>query len=304
MSIKEILFNTFNSCRRWVWMYIFLNLAAFGYGQLPKTHLYLGELKFSGQAIQLKNLSYLNTFNPEGYNNQPQFFSYNEVYFSAAADTQQYTDIYRINLSTKQLTRFTDTEKISEFSPTPVPASDELSVIRIETDGKTQTLWVYPKDGNNTGKRLMKDLDNPGYHCWLSSNEVALFLVGEPHRLGIGNIITGKVKIIADNPGRCLKKNVDSHLVFVDKSAKDWILKKYDAIQDKFSDICMMPEGSEDFEILSNGTYLSAKGNTLMAYDPVKKSGWVEISDLSGTGVKKISRITASRDRIVFVAEK
>jgi hypothetical protein len=262
----------------------------------------MGEIKYTAQQPGIKNLKFLSAFNPDGYTNQPQFFNYNELYVSASIDTQKFTDIYKLNLKDYILTRFTDTYGISEFSPTPVPASDELSVIRIESDGKTQSLWVYPKDASSRGRRLFKDLNNPGYHFWLSSSDVALFLVGEPHKLVIGNIHSGKIQLITENPGRCFKKSSDGKLLFVHKEQLPWTLKALDPVSFTVERICEMPANCEDFEVLANGTIICASDSKILYCQPEKNSTWQTAEDFSSSGIKGISRIAVMRDRIVFVS--
>lgn len=285
------------------WTLLLCNLMLSGlYAQLPKTRLYMGDIKYNNLQPSIKNLKFLSDFNPDGYNNQPYFFGYNEVYVSAAQDTQKFTDIYKLNIREHIITRFTDTYGISEFSPTPIPASDNLSVIRIEADGKTQSLWVYPKDASSKGKRLFKDVDNPGYHCWLSSSDVALFLVGDPHQLVIGNVNNGQLKVITTHPGRCLRKSTDGKLVFVHKESIPWVLKSYDNASLTFNKICNMPEGVEDFDILANGTILCGSGSKILYFQPEKNTDWKTAEDLNSSGIENISRITAMRDRLVFVS--
>ena len=270
--------------------------------QLPRTLLYMGDIKYPAQQPGIKNLKLLSGFNPDGYTNQPQFFNYNELYVSASIDTQKFTDIYKLNLRDYILTRFTDTYGISEFSPTPVPASDDLSVIRIESDGKTQSLWIYPKDASSKGKRLFKDLNNPGYHFWLSSSDVVLFLVGEPHKLAVGNIHSGKIQVITENPGRCFKKSNDGKLLFVHKDQLPWTLKAFDPSSFTIQKICELPVNSEDFEVLANGTIICASDSKILYCHPEKNPTWQTAEDFSSSGIKGISRIAVMRDRIVFVS--
>lgn len=46
--------------------------------------------------------SFLTSFNPEGYNNQPKFFSENELWLTVQSDSDTtQTDIYALNLSEK-----------------------------------------------------------------------------------------------------------------------------------------------------------------------------------------------------------
>ncbi|MBK9257747.1 MAG: hypothetical protein IPM42_19995 [Saprospiraceae bacterium] len=283
--------------------FLLLFFSSVAFSQLPSTNLYLAELKFSGNSVSIKDISFLSDFNKKGYNNQPFLLNYQELYITSAIDTQKITDIYQLNIKTKVRTRFTDTEMISEFSPTPTPDGNHLTVVRIEADGQTQSLWKYPKDRSNIGYRLLPEINNVGYHCWLSESEVALFLVGDPHELVIANITTKTITPVIDNIGRCIKKDENNRLYFVHKLNDDnWFLKVFDKNSKQFSTICQMPKGSEDFEFLNNGSVLVGNGAKLLTFSTTNNDGWKEISDFKKFGINNISRLSAIRDRLVFVS--
>jgi hypothetical protein len=275
------------------------------FAQLPKTDVYLAEFKNLNSQPQMVALKYLNEFNPNGYNNQPKFFSYDEIYMTAAIDTQQSTDIYHLNIKNNQRYRVTDTEKISEFSPASVPSGKSFTCVRIEPDGVDQSLWKYPADRSGSGLRLLPSLKNVGYYVWLNKDSVALFLVGSPHKLVLANVKKEKIETLSENIGRCLKTDNNGHLLFVHKlTNEDWILKSYQ-IQDKvMTTICRMPNGREDFEIMINGTLIVGDGPYLKTFLPGKDKDWINIADLSLKGIKNINRLSVVRDRIVFVNNK
>ncbi len=273
--------------------------------QLPKTDVYLADLKNINLKPQILSIKYLNHFNPNGYNNQARFFSYDDVYISVAKDTNQITDIYHLNVKSEEITQVTNTEKISEFSPIPTPSGTDFSVIRIENDGVTQTLWLYPLDRSNIGKRLLPTLKNIGYHTWIAKDSVALFLVGSPHALAISNIVSGKTEIIVDNIGRCIKMNVDGDLLFVHKIRPDlWLLKMYNIKDKAISTLCQMPQNTEDFEVLPNGIVITGVGPKLKTFNVKKDTDWVEIADLSSLNIMNINRLNLSRDRLLFINNK
>jgi hypothetical protein len=138
------------------------------------------------------------------------------------------TEVAKLNILTKRLYRVTNTIE-SEFSPTLSPDPRYFSTVRIERNGRDQSLWLYPVDRSSYGRRLLEDIDNVGYHLWLSEDEVALFLVTNPIRMAIANVESGVYKIILENIGRCLRLNQNGEIIFVHKlSTKDWYLKKMD----------------------------------------------------------------------------
>ncbi len=275
------------------------------FAQLPKTDVYLAEFKNLGTQPQMVSLKYLNGFNPNGYNNQPKFFGYDEIYMTAAIDTAQTTDIYHLDLKKSESYRVTDTEKISEFSPTPTPLLGTFTCVRIELDGVDQSLWKYPSDRSGPGIRLFPALKNIGYYAWLNKDTIALFLVGSPHKLALANVKTGAVKTIVENIGRCLKIDNEGNLLFVHKINSDnWVLKSYHFQDQTMVTVCKMPTGREDFDIMMSGTLVVGDGPFLKTLHPEKDKYWISIADLSTKGINNINRLSVVRDRMVFINNK
>lgn len=282
-----------------------LSIQSLVIAQLPKTDVYLAEFKNLNSEPKLLTIKFLNDFNVNGYNNQPRFISYDELYLTVGLDTNRYTDIYRLNLKNNNFFRFTATDKISEFSASPSSQSGRVSCVRIELDGKDQSLWSYPEDRSGTGNRILPKLNNIGYYCWVSKDSVALFLVGSPHQLVLSDISTGKNELISENIGRCLKYDNEGNLYFVHKIKPDlWQLKVFHIADKAISVVCQMPTGREDYDLLVNGMIITGDGSKLKSINPSKSKDWTEIADFSSTGISNINRLTVVRDRIVFVNSK
>jgi hypothetical protein len=242
---------------------------------------------------------FLSGFNPQGYNNQPQFFSPNELYLTVQfpSDTNQ-TDIYALNLLTRTTTRVTATTT-PEYSPTLMPGGRRFSAVRVEENG-AQRLWSFPLDRADNGYPVFPALTNIGYHCWLRDTLAAVFLVGEgttPHALGI--VGTGKQQPVrvAFNIGRCLQKMPDGRLAYVHKATdQTWFLKAYDPVKGGSDILITMPAGSEDFAVLADGIFLAGQGAKIVQCNPGRQNVWQEIADLSTYGVRSISRLAVSPD--------
>jgi hypothetical protein len=243
---------------------------------------------------------FLSDFNRGGYNNQPAFFGNNELWLTVqfAADTTQ-TDIMALDLLLKTQTRITATPNTAEYSPTLMPGGKRFSVIRVEED-RNQRLWSFPVDRSDNGRVELPDVYNVGYHCWLRDTLLALFIVGEdgqPHTLQSVGLKGQKMQKIASNIGRCLVKRPDGKLLFVQKPTEQtWFLKTWDPKDNTQEILVKMPEGTEDFALLSDGTLLAGKGPKLFQYKSARAADWKEIADLSKYGVRKITRMTASKD--------
>ena len=243
---------------------------------------------------------FLTAFNRGGYNNQPNFFGNNELWLTVQfpSDTTQ-TEIFSLDLSSKMQTRVTATATMAEYSPTPMPGNKRFSAVRVEQDGN-QRLWSFPIDRSDNGRLELPNMYNVGYHCWLRDTLVALFIVGEngqAHTLHSAGIKGQKLQRISSNIGRCLIKNPDGKLLFVQKATgQTWYLKTWDPKTSAQETVLIMPTGVEDFALLPDGTLLSGNGAKLFQYKAPRDTDWKEVADLSKYGVKKITRLAASKD--------
>jgi hypothetical protein len=279
-------------------LFIPLSLEAQGPG---KSEILLFSLsKTADSTWRIEGAKFLTAFNRGGYNNQPNFFSNNELWLTAQfpSDTNQ-TDIIALDLLQKTQTRVTATGATAEYSPTPMPGGKRFSVVRVEEDGN-QRLWSFPIDRSDNGRPEFPEIYNVGYHCWLRESMVALFIVGEngqPHTLQIAGVKGQKPQRIASNIGRCLLKRSDEKLLFVQKATEQtWYLKTWDPKTNAQEIVVKMPAGTEDYALLSDGTLLCGNGAKLFQYKASRDADWREIADLSRFGVKKITRLAASKD--------
>ncbi len=243
---------------------------------------------------------FLSAFNRGGYNNQPNFFGNHELWLTAQfpKDTTQ-TDLVALDLLLKTQTRVTNTPTTAEYSPTPMPGGKRFSAVRVEEDGN-QRLWSFPLDRSDNGRVEFPKTYNVGYHCWLQDTLVAFFIVGEnglPHTLQVLGTKSQKPQRIASNIGRCLVKRPDGKLLFVQKATEQtWFLKTWEAKTNTQEVLLTMPVGVEDFVLLPDGTLLCGNGPKLMQLNLRRETSWKTISDLSKYGVKKITRLAASKD--------
>lgn len=243
---------------------------------------------------------FLTAFNRGGYNNQPNFFGNNELWLTVQfpKDTTQ-TDILALDLLLKTQTRVTATPVTAEYSPTPMPGGKRFSAVRVEEDGN-QRLWSFPLDRSDNGRLEFPKIYNVGYHCWLRDTLVALFIVGEnefPHTLQVVGVKSQKPQRLASNIGRCLLKRPDGKLLFVQKATEQtWYLKTWDPKTNLQDIVLKMPMGCEDFALLPDGTLLCGNGAKLFQFKAPRNTDWKEVADFSKYGVKKITRLAASRD--------
>ena len=281
-------------------IFLFASANKYAAQDLPKCNLYLFTLTEKATGYNVLYPKFLTGFNEDGYNNQPSFISDFDLYLTSNYGDNGSTEVIQLNLFENKLTRVTSTTQ-SEYSPTSAN-KNYFSTVRVENDGKTQTLTLYPKKMDSSPRRFLTDLDNVGYHSWINDSEVALFLVDESqgHVLAIGNVLENSVSKIISNIGRTLKFDKDHKLFFVHKSVDKWFIKEYNTETRKVRTIVELIEGVEDFELLNNGTFICGKGSKLFYYNK-GTAGWTVITDLKDYGIESISRIAIRKNKLVLV---
>jgi dipeptidyl aminopeptidase/acylaminoacyl peptidase len=237
-----------------------------------------------------------------GYNNQPFFLpDGHSILYTSIRNGQ--ADIYRYDIKSGNTTQVTNTPE-SEYSPTLMPDGKNISVVRVEKDG-TQRLWKFPLAGG-APSLILENVKPVGYHHWIDDHTLALFVLGstgKPNTLQIADTRTGKSEIVAENPGRILRKVPErNQFSFVHKiSDQHWEIKYFDMRSHTIASFVETLPGVEDYAWL-NGALLMGKDSKLYAVRPFAGQKWTEIGDLSKTGIRKITRIAVSGNRIAIVA--
>jgi hypothetical protein len=278
--------------------------------QLPNTQVYAFDLGRDGAGFTFLRCKMLTAFNPVGYNNQPQWITNNELYLAVQFpnDTNQ-TDIWSLSLLNNVITRITATPE-SEYSPTLMPDRRSISCVRVDAGGSTtQRLWSYPIDRSSSGADLLSLHPSVGYHTWLSDKKLALFMVdGVNNYLKLANVDDQSSIQLTTGIGRSMARMKDGKLAYVHKeTAQKWVIKSIDPVSYNNTVISETVAGSEDFALLSDGTFLMGVGSKMYAMypaDPQKQ--WREVADLAKYGLGNIKRIAVSRegDKIAIVNDK
>jgi len=279
--------------------------------KLQASNIYLFEMKqLTDSVFTFTNPKFLTGFNKDGYNNQPNFFSNNELFLTVqmSNDTTQ-TDIYKLDLSNRSLARVTATQE-SEYSPSIVIEEFEhlqnfyFSCVRVEKD-ESMRIWQFPLDRTENGWPVIKNLKNIGYYEWFNKDIVATFLVGPPHNITLVDRNTEGTEFITSNVGRCFKKISNKHIAYVHKIGQTfWQLKELEIENGRTLRVIEMPEGSEDFAYLPDGTYLTAKDTKLYKFNKKTDRSWIEIANFSAYRFEKITRIAVSDDlKIAIVVQ-
>jgi hypothetical protein len=245
----------------------------------------------------------LNVTQRAGYDNQPAFLPDGSGFWYTAIGADAQADIYRYDFAASASVRITTTRE-SEYSPTPLPgAGREFSVVRVELDS-TQRLWAFAADGSHP-RLLLPGIKPVGYHAWLDSTTLALFVLGAPPTLQIADLRTGKSDTVARDigrspqpvPGRAAASVIwrqDSlHRVIAIVDARDRTLRP----------VAPAPDGVDFHAWTPDGTLLAARGTQILRWD-ARAAAWVPLADFAVIGLTSITRLAVSPagDRLAFVA--
>lgn len=280
-------------------------LSSMVFGQLPQTNAYSFFIqKSSVDKYSIRNAKFLNSYNLDGYNNQPAFINNKTIFLSVQKSDADQTDIYSLDVSNRKLKIVTDTPE-AEYSPTLMPDGNHFSCVRVENDeNQTQRLWKFPINRSNQGQPLFEKITGVGYHCWLSPTKVALFVVGDPHRLVIADTEDQNFTELTSKIGRGMQKLPNGNLAYIQKlGPESWYIKELNVDSYRSSIIIETLKGSEDF-IVHEGTYMMGKGSTVYAFHPQKHNDWTPIFDLSKYGIKDITRLCMNSANQLVVIDK
>jgi hypothetical protein len=291
----------------WIPGALILCFASTGTAQIPESNLYVFQLTMDDTARwHIHSPQFVSSWNPNGYTNQPEWIDDSNLLVSARRTGTDQNDIYHLNLATHLLKRCTDTPE-HEFSPLLTPDKRTFSVVRqVSATPIDQQVYRFPLDLSGAGRPVFPGILNVGYHCWLTQDALALFLVDDPPKLAFIGTADTSPRIYSSLIGRCLKRTGTGELAYVHKySDTFWYLKNLD-IETKRSEILIetLP-GQEDFAISPSGLYFMGSGTTLYVFDPERKHvRWVPVFDLSLFGLQHITRLAISADHKIAIVDQ
>ena len=231
-----------------------------------------------------------------GYDNQPNWSRDGSTLFYTSVREDNQADIYRMNVATGEVTRVTMTSPESEYSATPIPNRNAISVIRVERDS-TQRLWSVPLDGSPSTV-ILERIKPVGYHAWLNDTLLALFVLGSPNTLQLANTNTGRADTARTSIGRSLHRRNADYLSFVHKvSNEEWWLELMDPTTRESRRLIRMPPRVEDVT-WADPWIVIGEGSVLKAFN-FRAGGsnslqWHVVADLAQYGMTGITRLSVS----------
>jgi tricorn protease-like protein len=280
----------------------FLFLFSFGtiHAQLPETDIFVSDMKIKDGRFEFSKPE--NITHRTGYDNQPYFMPDGKsLLYVSVPDTTQ-ADIYSYDFKSKKIKPVTSTKE-SEYSPMLTPDSKSFSVVRVDQD-TGQRFYILPVK-NISDAIYIPGTDSIGYYCWLNSNSLAMFILGNAMTLQILDIPKNQRTLIASDVGRCMRLTQDQKkLLFVIKqNENEWGIFEMDIATKEKKKLVNTISGSEDYAILKDGSLIMGSKGRLYRYDPASGNEWKEIADFSAQlgDFYRIS-VNVQGDRIAMVA--
>lgn len=263
----------------------------------PSTDIHLVPL--SAGLPSMKAAKPVVVSNVAGYDNQPVFSADgSRILFSANHDGKQF-DIYAFDRATGRVSQFTRTPE-NENSPTFLPQglgeAGGISVVQTEMD-KTQRLYRFDAQGRNP-QVILSDIKPVGYHAWVDSDRLGLFVLGQPNSLQLASVKTGKGEVVANGIGRSLHRVPGTRAIsFVHRepSGEFWI-KQLDADSRKIDLLTRVVDGNSERDMawMPDGrTILMSGGTRIYAWTRGDKS-WTEVFDAAVHGLGAVTRLAVS----------
>ncbi|GEO04465.1 hypothetical protein AAE02nite_21290 [Adhaeribacter aerolatus] len=265
---------------------------------MPETEIYLCRVK--NKKGQWKISQPQNITRRPGYDNQPAFTPNGKNILFTSIRERPSTDIYSYEIKKNQLFQLTNSPE-GEYSPTITPDKKGISVVR----GEEQQIWRLPLTGDSEPVPVFRNAGKVGYYAWLSPENLAVFILGDPHTLHLATTAGDLSEPLAANIGRGLQKIPGQEAVsFISKENGDaWEIKQLDLRTRQITTLVKTLPASEDFIWTKDGRILMAQGPKLYQYHPQHSIDWTEIADFSAIGIKNITRLAldAKGKQLAFV---
>lgn len=277
-------------------------------------------LPITGGVGSMKTAKPVAVSTAPGYDNQPNFSADGQrILFAANRDGKQ-TDVFMFNRENGRVAQMTQTAE-SENSPTFVPngagPAGSFSVVQSEFDKNgnrptpaIQRLWRFGIDPK-AKTLILPNVDPVGYHAWIDSDTLVLFVLGaqgKPSTLQIASVKTGKAEVVAENVGRSLHRIPGTALASVvlrEPSGEYWV-KQLDVATKKLDPLVKAVDGSSDRDMawLPDGTILMSSGTKIFSWKKGAASNtWTEVFDAAASGLGPVTRLAVSPkgDAVAFV---
>lgn len=244
----------------------------------------------------------INVTNRSGYDNQPFFTKDSETFLYSRDDGTQ-TDIWEYDIATQTHSQITATDK-SEFSPTPSPDNQALSMV---FEGN-RSIWHLDRGALKTAAWLLESSgvdEAVGYFAYNYETgdilfwsrygfNVALTHADKPgYHFVTGHAVPASPHVI---PGT-------DHFSFVHRQTNEQVwIKEFDPDTKAVRPLTPIVGSNANYAWAPDGSILQIEGTKVFRWRE-DGDGWQEIADLVQHGLMSANRIAVSPDsqRIAIV---
>lgn len=285
----------------------FLFLFLFSFSVLaqspPETEIFLFDIQSENGVLNLRNGRNI-TKNP-GYDNQPTFYTNDQLVFSKTRNKQ--TDIGGFDIQNGKQFWVNNTFVGSEYSPQRIPGTQDVAAVRLDTTG-LQLLYRYSWEKEESTV-LLPNL-KVGYFSFYDENLLLTAVLTENAMDLILNDLNSKTSTtLVKKIGRSLHKvpgsNSMSYTILNENGNFDVYLLDFTKENPESFFLCALPEGVQDYTWLNENKILLGKGDQIYLYDILNGSQWTAIADLKEHKLNNITRITTNEkgDKLAIAAE-
>ena len=263
----------------------------------PSTDIYLVPLPAGLASMKAAKPAVVS--NVAGYDNQPMFSpDGTRILFSGNHDGKQF-DIYAFDRAggrVTPLTRTPENENSPTFLPPGVGEAGGFSVVQTEMD-KTQRLYRFDAHGRNP-QLILSGIKPVGYHAWIDSDRLGLFVLGQPNSLQLASVKTGKGEVVANGIGRSLHRIPGTRsisFVHPEPSGEFWV-KQIDVDARKIEPLTKVVEGNNERDMawMPDGKTILMSGGTKVYSWTRGASGWTEVFDAAAHNLGAVTRLAVS----------
>lgn len=264
----------------------FLLVAIQFLAQLPNTELWLFKVELNKQKQAVLTHS-LNITHRDGYDNQPSFSNDDKrIYYVSIRDSSsKQADIYWYDIKSKKTTQLTKSKE-SEFSPVMNSDGSYINSVVVESDSAQRIHFIDPLKGADT---LKLDFDSVGYYTFLNKDTVVYYKLTAPHSLRYFVKSSREDKWLGNNPTRTFRAMNRHSLIYGLKDSAKVTFYVYDFLLHKAWKYAEYNSLNEDMVWQAPYGLVKSEGPALMRFDQAKHE-WSVLFDLSGFGIKKITR--------------
>jgi len=258
------------------------------YAQMPECDIWVMRLKATAPDTFLQVVAAYNITGRVGYDNQPSFTSDSKkVLYSSTIQQQNDLFIYHLNKKTNQ--PFCNTTE-SEFSPQAFNGA--VYAVVVEKDS-SQTIHSFSEKTGTTTTVLLPD--SVGYYAWVNQDTLLYYKLTQPHSLWAYAVKANKEWEIAKQPIRTFKPLNRTQFVYGIKDSLRVVYLMYDFLLQKARIMTVCENGVEDFCLHPKLGLIRPDKSKLLYFDAGSQQ-WRVWCDLSGFGIKEVSRVTFSPD--------